>query len=103
MEFLKFNTLGQWSLHKSLRPVKQPAPFTTARPVVDKPYQVYGGASVNGALHEDHGQKGTLHNFGGGKRPKNAYNKRTAGKPKHSEHSVNSERNPGQGNEEVED
>ena len=86
MEYLKLTSLGQWTLCKA----------------IDKPYKVYGGKSTTGELHEDFGQKGALHNFGGGKRPKNAYNKRTAGKPFHPEHSVASERSPGLGNEEVE-
>jgi len=89
MEYTKFNALGQWELCKA------------AGPTYDKPYKVYGGSSVTGELHQDFGAKGSLHNFGGGKRPKNAYNKRTAGKVSHPEHSVVSERSPGLGNEEV--
>jgi hypothetical protein len=90
MEYTKFNALGQWELCKTK---------------VDKPYEVYGGKSVTGELHEDHGQKGTLHNFSGGKRPKPAgiWNKRHIKQPiAHPEHSVVSEREPGLGNEEVE-
>ena len=90
MEYTKLNALGQWELCKAK---------------ADKPYEVFGGASVNGELHEDHGQKGTLHNFNGGDRPKpkGVWNKRHVIQPTpHPEHSVASERNPGLGNEEVE-
>ena len=54
-EYLSFNKCGQWELHKV---------------AVDKPFKVYGGQAVTGELHEDHGDRGMLHNFGGGKRPK---------------------------------
>lgn len=88
MEYTKFNALGQWELCKAK---------------VDKPYEVFGGKSVTGELHVDHGQKGALHNFGGGKRPKPSWNKRHIIQPTpHPEHSVVAERNPGLGNEEVE-
>lgn len=98
MEYTKFNALGQWTLHKALPEVKP-----LAAPKVDKPYQVHGGKGMTGELHEDHGAKGALHNFGGGKRPKPSWNKRFVNKPvSHPVHSVASERNPGLGNQEVE-
>ena len=85
-------------MHKALPTSEHPY---GAAPKVDKPYKVYGGKALTGELHEDFGSKGSLHNFGGGHRPKNAYNKRTAGKVARPVHSVASERNPGLGNEEV--
>jgi len=105
MEYLKVADNGQWSLHKSVDITKplsaQPVNSFATAPKVDKPYKVYGGKTLTGELHEDRGQKGSMRNFGGGDRPKNAYNKRTAGKPFKEEHSVTAERNPGLGEEEI--
>ena len=87
MEYLRLSNLGQWTLCKTAA----------------KPFKVYGGSTISGELHEDHGQKGTLHNFGGGQRPKPSWNKRWVNKPVvHREPSVAAERNPGLGIEEVE-
>lgn len=100
MEYLEFNPLGQWILQKAkpaaVKPLGAPAK-------IDVPYKVHGGAGMTGELHDDHGAKGALHNFGGGKRPKPTWNKRLVNRPvSHPVHSVASERNPGLGNQEVE-
>jgi hypothetical protein len=99
MEYLTFNSQGQWALHKAVGdsgtplapPKDQSAPGT-------KPYNVYGGKAVTGELHEDTGRRGMLNDFGGGKHPKAG---RTAqdkiGKPLHPVDSVFAERNPGSG------
>ena len=80
-EYLSFNKCGQWELHKA-----------------DKPFKVYSGQAITGELHEDRGEGGMLHNFGGGKRPKAArVNWENAGKPAHNMDSVANERNPGVG------
>jgi len=96
MEYTKFNSFGQWTLHKS---VEHPYGAT---PKVDKPFKVFNGKGKTGELHEDHGQKGTLHDFGGGHRPKPTWNKRNIDKVPHPVHSVQTERNPGLGEQEVE-
>lgn len=93
-EYLAFNKCGQWELHKATNfndanenPPKAVAP--------GKPYKVFRGAALNGDLHEDSGQKGSLHDFNGGTRPKNQTNWKNAGKPEHPVDSVYEERNPG--------
>lgn len=62
-----------------------------------KKYKVFRGAALDGDLHEDHGQKGSLKDFGGGKRPKQV-NLKNAGKTSRESESVYTERNPGVGN-----
>lgn len=97
MEYLTFNKSGQWELHKSTNANDG----TDKEPKSDykngKQYQVFRGNTVTGELHEDRGQKGTLHDYGGGVRPKqiNWANVGRVGKPVES---VYNERNPGVGN-----
>jgi hypothetical protein len=94
MEYLKFSSLGQWTLCKAAMLTEPKDDYTTH----DKKYKVYGGAARHGQLHEDHGDKGALHNFGGGKHPKaGRINWEKVGKPLHPVHSVYTERNPGAG------
>ncbi len=94
-EFLTFSGLGQWTLCKSDNPYG-------AAPKPDRPYRVYQGKARLGELHEDHGQKGTLRNFGAGHRPKPSWNKRHVDKIPHDMRSVTAERNPGLGETAVE-
>lgn len=93
MEYLTFSQLGQWTLHK----VEEKEPPKSDYTPTDKPFKTYNESSMRGELHEDFGQKGSLHNFGGGKRPKSSWNHRTAGKVSHLMESVYNERNPGIG------
>lgn len=96
-EYLAFSKSGQWELHKATNdhtsdqtPPKSPEP--------GKPYKVYRGAALNGDLHVDHGQKGSLHDFNGGAKPKeDKVNWKNAGKPARPLDSVYEERNPGYG------
>ena len=92
-EFLKFHANGQWSLHKALSPQ---APKTDYQPGSGQ-YKVYGGSTMDGALHVDNGMKGSLRNFNGGKRPKNTFSWKKVGKPSRMAASVYNERNPGVG------
>ena len=97
MEYLAFNQGGQWELHKSTNSNDG----TDKQPKSDyqpgsKPFKVFRGAALNGDLHEDHGQKGSLKDFGGGKRPKQV-NFANAGKPSKDHESVFTARNPGVG------
>lgn len=95
-EYLAFNQAGQWELHKATNPKTgdqiQPA-------TVGKPYKVFRGAALNGDLHQDFGQKGSLHDHNGGARPKNSVNFKNAGKPYKNLPDVYSERNPGVGSD----
>lgn len=97
-EYLSFNKSGQWELHKA----------TNANDGTDKEpksdyskqgqdYKVYSGNNLNGDLPKDHGQKGTLHDTNGGKRPKNQTNWDKVGKPSREMESVYNARNPGVG------
>jgi hypothetical protein len=89
MEYLSFNKCGQWELHKAEEPKSDYKPGS-------KEYQVHHGAALTGELHEDRGQKGSLHNFSGGKRPKQI-NWKNVGVPSKAVASVYNERNPGVG------
>lgn len=94
-EYLTFNKSGQWDLHKSTDEAPKAEPKSDYAPG-SKEYKVFRGAALNGDLHEDKGQKGTLKDFSGGKRPKQI-NFANAGKPSRNEASVYNERNPGVG------
>ena len=54
MEFLKFNSRGQWSLEKT-------SEFTGEK---DQDFMSYRTRAIAGKLPEDHGTKGLLHNVG---------------------------------------
>lgn len=97
-EFLQFNQRGQWSLHKAtnFNDSAQKPPKSDYTPG-SKQYKVYGGKTMTGELHEDHGTKGTLRDFGGGARPKNSFKFKNVGKPARNAASVHNERNPGVG------
>lgn len=98
-EYLAFSKSGQWELHKATNDHTgdQSPPKSEGKPG-NKPYQVYRGAAINGDLHTDHGQKGTLHDFNGGAKPKNGtVNWKNAGKPPKPLDSAYDERNPGVG------
>ena len=97
MEYLAFNSGGQWDLRKATNDNDgtDKAPKSDYAPG-SKPYKVFRGAALTGDLHEDHGQKGTLHDTNGGKRPK-AINWKNVGRPGKDNASVFTERNPGVG------
>ncbi len=96
-EYLTFNKSGQWELHKATNANDgtDKEPKSDYKPG-SKQYKVFRGAAMRGDLHEDHGQKGTLHDHGGGQRPK-AINWKNVGRPGKDEASVYNERNPGVG------
>lgn len=96
-EYLSFNKGGQWELHKATNPdtPDEVEPKSDYKPG-SKKYDVFRGAALTGDLHEDHGQKGTLHDTGSGKRPKQI-NWQNVGKPSKDNESVYTERNPGVG------
>lgn len=96
-EYLTFNKCGQWELHKATNDNDG----TDRAPKSDyasgsKKYKVFSGSTLNGDLHEDHGQKGSLKDFNGGTRPKQI-NWKNVGKPHREAQSVYNERNPGVG------
>lgn len=94
-EYLTFNKGGQWELRKATAPNSAdehpPADDYTSH---NKPYKSF--RTNQGELHEDHGQKGTLHDFNGGKTPKHR-DQRKATTPHHNVQSFYNERNPGVG------
>lgn len=96
-EYLSFNKCGQWELHKATNTNDgtDKEPKSDYKPG-SKEYKVFRGATLNGDLHADYGQKGTLHDTGSGKRPKQI-NWANVGRPGHTEESVHNERNPGVG------
>ena len=97
-EWTTFDTNGQWVLHKNTN-ARAPGtyqPKDTLGDVKDKQYKVYHNKT--GELHEDHGQKGVLHDFGGGYRPKQSHpSPRNIGKVPRKVDSVFSDRDPGAG------
>ena len=97
-EYLTFNKCGQWELHKATNTNDgtDKEPKSDYKPG-SKEYKVFRGSALNGDLHQDFGQKGTLHDNNGGVRPKNGVNFKNAAKPFHEEASVYNERNPGVG------
>lgn len=96
-EYLTFNKSGQWNLHKAtnFNTAEEVSPKSDYKPG-SKKYGVFRGAALNGDLHEDHGQKGTLHDTGSGVRPKQI-NWKNVGRPRKDNESVYTERNPGVG------
>jgi hypothetical protein len=101
-EYISFNKSGQWELHKvsplndTLHQAEEKKAPKSDYKSGSKEYQVHHGAALNGDLHEDHGQKGTLHNTGSGVRPKQI-NWSNVGVPSRPVASVYNERNPGVG------
>lgn len=98
MEYLSFQKNGQWDLHKTTndRDAETVAPHTADT----RPFNVFQGHSMTGELHTDHGTQGSLHDFGGGIRPKAEHTKISRiGKPIHPVDSMYSDRNPGIGND----
>ena len=70
-ELLKFNSLGQWSLHKQVgEHADEP----------DNDYMSYRARSLTGQLPEDHGNRGELHNVGNKRSPKKNSDERMHGK-----------------------
>ena len=98
-EYLSFNSLGQWELHKAIGDAGSlMAPPKDEGVPGNKPFKVFRGKALTGELHEDFGQRGALKDFGGGKRPKaNKINWKNVGKPHKNVDSVYDERNPGVG------
>lgn len=58
MEYLTFNKSGQWELHKADEPKSDYTPGS-------KQYKARTSTAMEGALREDSGTRGALHNFGG--------------------------------------
>ena len=78
MEYLSFNSAGQWSLHKSSPEGGISTPRDYSEPGND--FKAY--SNVSGQLHEDHGQKGSIHGAPGNKRaPKQGKSPRNWAKP----------------------
>lgn len=96
-EYLSFNKSGQWELHKATNhnDGTDKEPKSDYKPG-SKDYKVFRGSALDGDLHEDHGQKGSLKDFSGGQRPKQI-NWKNVGKPSKNNESVHNERNPGVG------
>lgn len=100
MEYLTFNNAGQWTLNKSAKP-----PYSSPEGGISTPreqgepnndFRSYG--STTGQLHEDYGQRGSIHGAPGNKRaPKQGESKRNWGKPANLLPSAASYANPGVG------
>jgi hypothetical protein len=95
-EYLTFNSGSQWTLHKATQEVgtlKDPTKATTP----SKPFHSVTASTKEGRLPEDRGQRGTLHNFNQGRRPKPAVHMspRKWGKPTHRVASAYANQNPG--------
>ena len=97
-EYLSFNKSGQWELHKATNnnDGTDKEPKSDYKPG-SKDFNVFRGSNLDGDLHEDRGQKGSLKDFNGGTRPKNQTNWKNAGKPSKASESVHNARNPGVG------
>lgn len=95
-ERISFAKNGQWTLHKTT-PLK--APKGVEGSSTDDKYKATNAAAREGRLHEDFGQKGSLHNFGQGHAAHDAArsNPRKDAKPTEGMNSVYEERNPGTG------
>jgi hypothetical protein len=99
MEYLAFTPNGQWTLHKATQeegtlkqPVSQPELGNPKRP-----FHSISTSTEQGNLPEDRGQRGTLHNFNQGKRPKPSHltGRRKWGEPTHRVGSAYENQNPG--------
>jgi len=98
-EYLAFNKSGQWELHKATntKTGDEVEPKSDYKPG-NAPYKVRGGADLKGDLPKDIGQKGTLHDTGGGVRPKGeAVQIKQVVKPFRPMQSQYTARNPGTG------
>lgn len=97
-EYLTFNKSGQWELHKATNDNDgaEKEPKSDYKPG-SKKFQTFGGANLQGDLPKDFGQKGNLHDTGGGVRPKNQTNWEKVGKPIKPMESQFNSRNPGVG------
>ncbi len=103
-ELLKIHPNGQWSLEKQAKP-----PYSSPEGGISSPrseglspdadYKVYRH-NVTGQLHEDHGQKGSVHGAPGNKRaPKQGTARRNWGKVPVPVRSAAADRDPGLGTE----
>ena len=98
-EYLTFNQGSQWQLHKAVGDTGYlgEEPKSNAVPG-NRQYKVYRGKALTGELHQDFGQRGVLHDYGAGKKPKaEKINWKNVDKPHHDVNSVYNERNPGVG------
>jgi hypothetical protein len=98
MEFLKFSPNGQWSLHKALTHATQEVGvLKDPNEPSKKPFHSITTSTEEGRLPEDRGQRGTLHNFGQGKRPKPSHKmgERKWGEPTHRVANAYENQNPG--------
>jgi hypothetical protein len=108
MEYLSFTALGQWSLHKALDnaasralqetgTLKDPTKGQLGTP--GRPFRSVATSTEEGRLPEDRGQRGALHDFNQGKRPKPSHlmGRRKWGQPTHRVASAYENQNPGVG------
>ena len=82
MEYLTFNSGGQWALNKSRPPYSSPeGGISTPREQGEPGNDFRAYRSTTGQLREDHGQKGQVHGQPGNKRaPKQGQARRNWGK-----------------------
>lgn len=98
-EYLAFNSMGQWDLHKSTndKTGDQVAPKSDYKPG-SKTFAARSSSSLTGDLPKDTGQKGTLHDTNGGDVPKGGrVNIKAVVKPARQMQSQYTTRNPGSG------
>jgi hypothetical protein len=96
MEYLSFAPNGQWTLCKAVTEtgtLKQPT--SPGNPA--KPFHSITTSTEEGRLPEDRGQRGALHNFNQGKRPKpdHLQGRRKWGEPTHRVANAYENQNPG--------
>lgn len=97
-EYLSFSHLGQWTLNKAKSSYDDDEPKSDYAPG-SKKHKVYVSTTLDGELHEDHGQRGALHGGGKGGQKRSAVSRAAiAGKVPHEQESAYNERNPGVGN-----
>ena len=94
MEYLTFNSGGQWDLHKSYG--NPPKDEGTPN---NRPFKSYSTSTADGQLREDRGTQGSLHIFGQGKHPKpeGVQARRNWAKPPHRTTSEYADEFPGSG------
>ena len=96
MEYLTFNPQGQWTLHKAA--IVEPGTLKDPTgPSKKPPFHSITTSTEQGQLPEDRGQRGTLHNFNQGKRPKPSHlmGRRKWGEPTHRVANAYENQNPG--------
>lgn len=98
-EYVTFNKSGQWELHKATndKTGDESQPKSDYKPG-NAPFKARNASNLTGELPKDNGQKGTLHDNGGGQTPKaGRVDIKAVVKPARQMQSQFTARNPGVG------